>query len=85
MVMSPTERSQRARIAGLTRALRDPDNLAAARARAGLVESFHRRALEQCGPLASEAQVASTAATLRRLHYAKLSGCGVAARQGRAR
>ena len=78
--MSPSERTARARIAGLTRALKDPTHQAPARARAGLELSWGRKASELLGPLASEAQLASTAATLRRLHYAKLSAAGVKAR-----
>lgn len=75
-------RTERARIAGLTAALNDPSNSRARRAHLAAEERFKRQA-ELDLPGASPHELAVRAALLRRLHFAKLSAAGVAARKAR--
>lgn len=78
--MTPAERSERARIAGLTRALNDPGNAGAERARDALEASWLRKARER-HPNLPDSELRRKALILRTLHYRHMAVKSAAVRR----
>jgi hypothetical protein len=81
MALTPEQRSQRARIAALTRWSREDPRPNAHRGQAGLLDGFRRKALEY-DPNVVEPELTRRAEALRRAHMAQLAFRSSKARSG---